>query len=83
MRAKMKITGVKRHATDDGKVTQVDLTMVAVSKSGAYPDDGTDEDNSFAKWTPSASLTMSITNPDLFESFEVDDNYYLDFTKAE
>lgn len=78
MRAKMRVTAV-----DSQYEGQENLTFTAVCKDGFYPEDGTDENNSFARWTPSADLTMMIQNPDLFGKFEVNDEYYLDFTKAE
>ncbi|WP_204367562.1 hypothetical protein [Janthinobacterium sp. HH01] len=47
------------------------------------PPDGSDEDNSFARWTPSAELTMTINNPDLLGKFKVGDKFYVDFTPAD
>lgn len=76
MRAKFKITQVTKFETAE------QLAMQAVSKSTAYPSDGTDEDNSFALWTPSASLTMTINNPNLLNKFEVGQKFYVDFTQA-
>ena len=77
MRAKMKIETVNRreHAED--------LTMTAVCRNDGYPEDGSDEDNTFAKFTPTATLTMCITNPALFGKFNPGEKYYLDFTKAD
>ena len=74
MRAKMKITNVANSETSER------LTFAAVYKDGAYPADGSDEDNTFARWTPSADLNMTITNPDLHGKFAVGDTFYVDFT---
>ena len=54
----------------------------AVCKSDGYPSDGTDENNSYAKWTPTADLTMAVTNPALLGKIVEGEEYYLDFTKA-
>lgn len=54
--------------------------MTAVCKSDSYPEDGSDENNTFAKFTPDATLRMNIQNPALHGKFEVDQEFYLDFT---
>lgn len=76
MRAKMRVASV----TGQGSSEQ--LTFNAVCPKGAYPADGSDEDNTFARWTPSASLQMQVNNPDLLGKFKVGDTFYLDFTPA-
>lgn len=48
-------------------------------KFGAVVNDS-DENKSWSKWTPSGDLTMSITNPDAYEQFEVGKCYFLDFS---
>ena len=77
MRAKFEITQVDRHAEHE------EITMRAVGPSEGYPEDGSDENNSFAKWTPSADLKMTITNPELLGQFNPGDTYYADFSPAE
>lgn len=77
MRAKMVIDTVT--LTEHNEI----LKMRAVAKKDGYPSTGVDEDNSFAKWTPAATLEMMITNGDLFGKFKPGDKFYLDFTKAE
>jgi len=76
MRAKFRVAKVEKFETSER------ITFAAVAKSTGYPADGSDEDNSFAKWTPSAELTMTITNPALHGQFEVDQKYYADFSPA-
>jgi len=79
MRAKMQVISVKQSET------QLDLTMMAVGggkvESG-YPTTGEDEDNTYARWTPTADLTMAIQNPDLFGRFHEGQKFYVDFTPA-
>ena len=59
-----------------------ELRFTAVSKSTTYPEDGTDENNTYALYTPTAELTMKVNNPELFGQFNPGEEYYLDFTKA-
>jgi hypothetical protein len=73
----MKVTEVT------GSDTSVQLKLGAVYKDGAYPPDGSDEDNTFARWTPQADLTMTINNPDLIGKFAVGQKFYLDFTEVD
>lgn len=77
MRAKMRVTSVISH----GPANET-LNFNAVCPKGPYPADGSDEDNTFARWTPSASLSMQVTNPDLVGKFKAGDTFYVDFTPA-
>jgi len=77
MRAKFQVSSVEKFATSEK------VKFNAVGKSSSYPADGSDEDNTFAKFTPSASCEVSIANPELFGKFEPGQKYYVDFTPAE
>lgn len=77
MRAKMKVTQVVTNSPNSEQ-----LKFSAVCKNDGYPSDGSDENNSFALWTPSADLSMSITNPALVGKFTVGQEFYVDFTPA-
>lgn len=77
MRAKFIVTGVEKVGDNEN------LSFSAVAKSGAYPDDGSDEDNSFARWSPAAHLAITVSNPALHGQFEVGQKYYADFTPAD
>lgn len=57
------------------------LSMHAVAAS-KYPEDGSDEDNTFAKFSPGANLSINIANPALWGQFKVGDKFYVDFTPA-
>lgn len=83
MRAKLQVGFVQEcnYGQDGAKSMEV-LTMHAVAKSTAYPEDGTDEDNTFAKWSPGANLSINIANPDLWDKFKVGDKFYVDFGPA-
>ena len=78
MRAKMRVSHVETFPNSD----QETLTFNAVCKSDGYPADGSDEDNSYARWTPSAELKIAIVNPALHGKFKNGDTFYLDFTRA-
>lgn len=78
MRAKFAVSHVVKH--EGGSET---VNFTAVSKSGGYPADGSDEDNTFAKWTPSAQCSIQITNPELQGKFEPGQKFYVDFTPAQ
>lgn len=82
MRAKMQVHGVREHKNAAGEVTQEDLILYPVGKDGAYPSDGSDEDNTFSRWTPSGECKLSIQNPALFGKLTIGSRYYVDFTPA-
>lgn len=76
MRAKLKLTSVTLSEHSD------QLKFSAVCKAGSYPEDGLDEDNTFAKFTPTAELTMTVNNPALLGKFRPGQKFYVDFTEA-
>lgn len=75
MRAKLRITSVEKFNDTCEKVK-----FTAVSKSTAYPEDGADEDNTYAKFSPSASFEIMIANPALLGVYEAGQVFYVDFT---
>lgn len=76
MRAKMYVTKVEKFATVDT------IYMSPVGRSDAYPADGSDENNTYAKFSPSGDLRLSIANPALVGRFSPGDTFYVDFTPA-
>jgi hypothetical protein len=83
MRAKVKITNISAYKNEAGEVQSEALTFNFPSKDGAYPADGSDEDQSFAKFSPSGALSLTIANPALIGKFAVGDKFYLDFMLVE
>ena len=77
MRAKLKIISILQREGHEI------LTLQAVGKSEGYPEDGSDENNTYATWTPTASLEITITNPALRGKFTPGQAYYVDFTPAD
>ena len=43
---------------------------------------GSEENASFYQWTPAGKVTLNVTSKKVFNSFEVDKEYYIDFTEA-
>ncbi len=83
MRAKLEVVGVTPVTDHEENICAEDLVFRAVCRSEGYPEDGSDEDNTFAKFTPTADLRMHIANPALFGKFEVGQKFHVDFTKAD
>lgn len=82
MRAKLKVSFVQEHFYGPEKSkSQETLQMHAVAAK-SYQADGNDEDNTFAKFSPSANLAINIANPALWGKFEVGQAYYVDFSPA-
>lgn len=80
MRAKLRVSYVHEHIYD-GVKNQERLSFHAVCAS-KYPEDGSDENNTYAKYSPSAEFTIYVANPALFGKFKVGEEYYVDFTNA-
>jgi hypothetical protein len=76
MRAKVRVTNIESFQGCEN------LTFQPVG-ANSYPADGKNEDNDFARWTPSGEIKLSVTNPDLHGKFEVGKTFYVDFTPAE
>lgn len=83
MRAKFAVSNVQEFKNEAGEVTGERLSFNAVCKSDGYPADGTDENNTFARWSPSAECHIHVANPNLFGQFERGKQYYVDFTPAD
>jgi hypothetical protein len=63
----------------EGATVQERLVFHGVAKSGGYPDDGSDEDNTFARFSPSLLVDLQLANPALFGKFQPGDTFYLRF----
>lgn len=82
MRAKVRITGIKPWP-EEGERSQEQLIFNFPAKDGAYPADGSDEDQQFAKYSPSGALSLTVANPNLLGKYKVGDTFYLDFIPVE
>jgi len=81
MRAKFFVTKVEGSEATTTPPTSEGITMIAVTEK-PFDAGGNSEDNSFATWTPSGELKMTITNPNLLGVIKEGQKYYLDFTEA-
>jgi hypothetical protein len=70
MRAKFRCDSV----TDFGGSKKAKLTAIT---------NGSEENSDFNKYTPSAELEIHICNPNALDYFKPDEEYYLNFSKAE
>jgi hypothetical protein len=75
VRAKFKCERADKYPM--GEDHQVEVNFHAV-----YGEDGS-ANASWSKWTPSGQLSMTISNPNLVDHFEVGKEYYLDIKEAE
>lgn len=82
MRAKLRVGAVLPLPNSDGKVVQERVSFHGVARNSAYPEDGSDENNTYAKFSPSAVLDIVIANPALIGGFAVGDTFYVDFEPA-
>lgn len=78
MRAKVRVANVEKL---DGE--QERLTFNFPAKDGAYPADGSDEDQQFARFSPAGDLSLTVANPNLLGKFAIGDTFCLDFVPVE
>jgi hypothetical protein len=60
-----------------------EVVMRPVSGNSPYGPNGESEDNTFARYTPSGEIKLTITNPDLKGKFDFGDTFYVDFTPVD
>jgi hypothetical protein len=58
LRLKMVVNTVKRHADNDGNISQEEITLSAV-----YSDKEGAPNKQWSKWTPSGNLSFVVSNP--------------------
>jgi len=75
IRAKFHVSFIKDFMNGDEKDSE------SVEMHAVYS--GSNENKSFAKATPSAQLSMNISNPSAFGFFKAGREYYLDFSEAD
>ena len=77
MRAKFELRRVIKQTGWEGETLQFSAVC-----GKPFGPDGESEDNTYARWTPSATLEMSVTNPELVGTFKPGTAFYVDFTEA-
>lgn len=87
VRAKFVVSNVTPYRNDENSPTHLEhwefFAVGGDKVQHGYPSDGSDEDNTFARWTPNAHLTMDVQNPALFGTLKVGQKYYVDLVLAE
>ncbi len=78
MRAKVYVSGIEKYSAESESIK-----FSAICKNGAYPSDGSDEDNTFAKFSPQAHFNIHIANPELIGQYHLGEKFYVDFTPVE
>jgi hypothetical protein len=76
MRAKMQI-----HSVTQFQGTE-QIKLSAVCGKAPFGNEGESEDNTYARWTPSGELSLTISNPNLIGKFKPGQKFYIDFTEA-
>lgn len=74
VRCKMRVEEVTHEINADGSVNQERVKLCAV-----YGKEGT-ENAQWSKWTPSASFSISISNPDAMNKLSKGHEFFVDFT---
>jgi hypothetical protein len=67
-----------------GASEEIQMRAVQGNKvSKGYPADGSDEDNTYAKFSPQADFRLVVANPALHGLFRPGQKYYIDMVAAE
>lgn len=80
MRAKVYVQSVEHFGEP---VTSEKVNFSAVSGKAPYGPNGESEDNTFARYTPSGTISLYITNPELIGVYKPGQKFYVDFTFTE
>lgn len=78
MRAKVYVSGIEKYSLENENIK-----FSAIPRSGSYPSDGSDEDNTYAKFSPTAHFNITIANPALIGQFQLGQKFYVDFSSVE
>lgn len=85
MRAKMQVGFVQDnfYGLPAGEPKNSETVRMHAVAAKSYPDDGSDENNTFARFSPGADLAITIANPDLFDKIRFGQEFYVDFIPVE
>jgi hypothetical protein len=85
-RCKVRVEKVTLCGGDGTQHTNEIIQMRAVqgnAVSKGYPENGADEDNTYAKFSPDADFRLNVANPALFGQFKPEQKFYIDLIPAE
>ena len=77
LRLKMSVSSVKKVTDGQGVITSEEISLTAVYGPEASPN------AQWSKWTPSASLTMQVNNPEAFDKVRPGQFMFVDLTPCE
>lgn len=60
-----------------------ELKLHCVCGDTAFGPNGESDDNTFARWTPTGGMSMTVTNPNLYGKFKPGKKFYVDLIPAE
>lgn len=83
MRAKFQLGTVTQNIGPSGDIQSVQIGAFPVTGNAPFGPNGESEDNTYARYSPSGELKLTITNPELFGKFKPGQKFYLNFTEAE
>lgn len=78
----MIVASVTPNTYGGDKVVNEEIKMHCVCGNQPFGPNGESEDNSFARWSPSGNLNITVTNPNLFGKFVAGQKFYIDMTPA-
>ena len=82
VRAKFWVSEIKRHmggTSKDGKYVPCEVQTIVLNAVTS----GSEENKSFFNATPSGRIELGMVNKEAADLFELQKEYYIEFTKAE
>lgn len=74
---------IRKTVTEYDETIEANPVTTSVAGKADYGPNGESEDNTFARFTPSGSLSLTINNPDLLGKIKPGQKFYVDFTLAD
>jgi len=79
----MQVNMVKTNRNENTKeITSEEISLQCVCGNQPFGPNGESEDNTFARWSPSGSLKLFYTNPNLFGTVKEGQKFYVDLVPA-
>jgi len=81
VRAKFVVRNISDGTYDGQPAKSITLYPVFTSVAGKEGN-ATEENKIFGKYTPNGNLSMTIVNPDAYNQFELNEEFYVDLNRA-
>lgn len=82
VRAKFRVNGIFGGTIDGAESKRIEMSPVFASEAGREGN-ACEENAIFGKYTPAGNISITIVNPSASEQFEVNKEYYVDFSSVE